>query len=81
VVQVVFRAKVALVVVEEHLCLCVSSVTADSLLCHFGKEGSHLCDFHESMLGVFLLSPSPSHAQENQFLASSLLGLWVKVSG
>jgi hypothetical protein len=45
-------------------------VTADYLLCHFGKEGSGLFDFHESLLGVCLSPPAPPHAQES---TSSLL--------
>jgi len=73
--SVAFQAEMALAVVEVHLCLCVSSVTADSLLCHFGKQGNHSFDFHYSMPNVFILPPSPLYAQETQLRASSLLGL------
>ena len=71
----VFRVVVELIVGEVHLCLCITSVTADYLLCHFGKEGSRLFDFHESLPGVFLSPPSPCYAQETQLLASPLLRL------
>ena len=80
VAQVAFRAEVVLVMLEVHPCLCISSLMADSLLCHFGKEGSHLFDFHESLLGVFLSLPSTLYAQETQILESSLHGLRREVS-
>jgi len=80
VAQVAFWAEVTQVVVEVHPCLCVSSVTADSLLCHFGKEGSCPFDIYESLLGAFLSPPSPFYIQDTKFLASSLLGLWHEVS-
>jgi hypothetical protein len=49
VVQVAFWAEtvsfqisvVCIGVVDVHLFLCTTSMSADSLLCHFGKEGSH----------------------------------------
>jgi hypothetical protein len=74
------QAKVALVVVVGHLCLFISGVTADSLLCHFDKAGSGPFDFDKSLLGVFLSLASPFHAQETQLLAFPLLGLGHKVS-
>jgi len=80
VAQVAFRAKVALVMVEVHPCLCVSSVTTDYLLCHFDKEGRCPFDFHESLLGVFLSPLSPFDAQGTQLLASSLPRLQREVS-
>jgi hypothetical protein len=51
--QVAFWAELVPVVVAMHPCLCASSVSVDSLWCHFGKEGSYPCDFHEPLLGVF----------------------------
>jgi hypothetical protein len=58
---------------EVQLYLCVSSVSADSLRCHFGKEGSETFGFDEALLGVFLSQPSPFYAQETQLPTSSLL--------
>ena len=49
-----FRASVAPVVEEVHLCHCASSESVDSLLCQFGKEESHPFDFPEQMPGVCL---------------------------
>jgi len=60
--------------VEVHLFLSVSSVSADSLQCHFGKEGSRTFGFDEVLLGVFVSQPSPCCAQETQHPASFLLG-------
>jgi len=68
-----------LVVVEVYLCLCASSMPADSLLCHFGKEGSHPFDFQELLPGDFQSLPSLCYAPETQLLASSLLGLRCEV--
>jgi len=56
VAQVGFRAKVPSVLlsavsfglVEVHPCLCTSSMSADSVVCHFGKEGSRLFHFSEA---------------------------------
>jgi len=80
VVQVVFRAQVAPVMVVVHLCLCAARVSVDSLLCHQGKEDSRMFDFQEPLLGVFASQPSPCDARETQHLASSLLGLWLLVA-
>jgi hypothetical protein len=33
---------------EVHLCLCVFSVSADSLRSHFGKEGIRACGFDKA---------------------------------
>jgi len=79
VAQVAFRAEVALNLVEVHPDLCDSSSSADSLGSHCGKDGSGPFDFHESLLCVFRLLPSPSQAEENQLLAGSLLWLWREV--
>jgi len=40
---------------EEHPVRCTSSVSGDSSLCHYGKEGSHLFGSDESLPGVFAL--------------------------
>jgi hypothetical protein len=45
--------------VEVYLFLSVSSMSADSLRCHFGKEGSRTFGFDEALPGVFLLHTSP----------------------
>ena len=50
--QVEFRVDVVSVLVsailvaliEVHLCLCISSMSGDSVLCRFGKEGSRPSD-------------------------------------
>jgi hypothetical protein len=60
--------------VAVHLFLCLSSVSADSLQCHFGKEGSRTFGNDEALPGVFVSQPSPCYAQETQHPASSLLG-------
>jgi len=64
--QVVFHAEVALDLEGVHLFLCASSVSADSLLCHFGQEGSSLSDLHEALPGVFPSQPSPFYGQETE---------------
>jgi len=80
VAQMAFWAKVRPVLVEVRWFLCAFSMSADSLLCHFGMESSRLCDFNKPLPGVFLSQPSPIHAQETLLLTSSLLGLRCKVS-
>jgi hypothetical protein len=73
--QVAFRAEVVPAQVEVYQCLSASSMCVDSLLCHFGKEGSRLCDFHEPLPGVFSSQCLSWYAQENQCTASSVLRL------
>jgi hypothetical protein len=46
-VEAAFWADVPPVQVEVRRFLCASSVSADSLLCHFGMEGSSLFDFYK----------------------------------
>jgi hypothetical protein len=60
--------------VEVHRFLCVSSVSADSFRCHFGKEGSQIFGFDKALLGVFVSQRSPFGAQETQHPASFRLG-------
>jgi len=79
--QVVFWALVSPVLEEVNPFLCAVSVSADTLLLHFGKEGSRDSDFHEPLLGVFPSRPCPLYAQETQLPTSSLLGLCSEVSG
>ena len=54
--------------------LRVSSMSADSLRCHFGKEGSRTLGFDKALPGVFVSQPSPFCAKETQHHASVLLG-------
>jgi len=63
------------VVVEVHPCLCATSESVDSWLCHFGKEGSGLFDFPEPLPVFFLSQPAFSYARDTQQPASSLLEL------
>jgi len=56
-----------------NLFLCVSSLSADSLLCQFGKAGSRPFGFEETLLGAFVSQPSPLCAQEIQHPACSVL--------
>jgi hypothetical protein len=73
VAQVAFRAEVPQVLDEVRLFLCASSGSPDSVLNHFGMEGSRPDDVCKPLPGVFPSQPSPSDAQETQLLASSLL--------
>jgi len=86
--QVAVRVEVALVQVsavpvrleEVRLCHCASSVSVESLRCHFGKEGSCQFDFHKPLPGVVLSQLSPFYAQEFQHPTFSLPRLLRKVS-
>jgi len=49
------------------------TLSADSLQCHFGKEGIQTCGFDEAMPGVFLSQPSPFDTPETQHHVSSHL--------
>jgi hypothetical protein len=44
---------------DVNLFLWVSTVSAESLRCHFGKEGSRMFGFDEALPGVFVSQPSP----------------------
>ena len=57
--------------VEVHLFHCVASESADSLGCHFGKDGSRTLGFDEALPGVLVSPPSVFHAQETQHPADS----------
>jgi len=76
-----FWAEVPPVRLVVHRFPSVSRMSADPLLCHFGREGSRQSDFYKPLLGVFLSQPSPFNAQETQPLASSVLGLQSEVYG
>jgi len=65
---------------EVHLFLYVSSMSADSLWCHIGKEGIRPCGFDKVLPGVFLSQPLPFYAPETQHPTCSLLRLWHEVS-
>ena len=60
--------------VEVHLFHCVTSVSADGLRCHFGREGSWTFGYDEALPGVIVSQPSHLGAQETQHPASSRLG-------
>jgi len=68
------------VLVEVHVCRCISSVSGDSVQCHFCKEGSHLSDFPKAMWGAYPALPSHCIALQTQLPTSSLLGFPPKVS-
>jgi len=59
VAQVAFWAEVLPVLEQVRRILCASSMSADSLLWHFGMEGSRPVDFYEPLLDDFLSKPSP----------------------
>jgi hypothetical protein len=94
VVRVAFRAEVEFVtavalalefsgcigVVEVHMFLYCSSMSADSWWCHVGKQAICSFDFDESSLGVILSHCSPFYCPETKHPASSLLGLCREVS-
>jgi len=81
--QVAFRVEGALVLVsalsvgleEVDLFLCASSLSEDSSMCHFGKQGSSPFDLHKPMSGVVISQLSSFYAEEIQEPGSSLLGL------
>jgi len=75
-----FQPEVPPVLAERSLFLCASSLSADSLLCHFGMEGGRQYDIYKPLLGAFLSQPSPCSAWETQHRASSLLRLQPDVS-
>jgi hypothetical protein len=80
--RVAFQAEVKLALesalcvgpMQVHQFLCVSTVSADSLRCHFCKEGSRTFGFDEALLGIIVSQPSPLHALETEYPDSSLLG-------
>jgi hypothetical protein len=45
---------------------------ADSLGCHFSKEGSPMFGFAEALPGVFVSQPSPSYSLQTQHHTSSV---------
>jgi len=79
-VEVEFQAEVQPVLVEVPWFLCASSVSADSLLCHFGMEDSRQYDFYKPWPGVFRTQASPFDTRRTQCLSSSRLGLGHQVT-
>jgi len=81
VAQVVVRPEVASVqvsavsegLVEVQAFVCASSMSADVLLCHFGKEGNRQCGFRKAYPGDFPSQSSTFYAQDTQCPTSSLL--------
>jgi len=88
VAQVAMQADVASVLVlavwvtpvEVHLCICTTSMSWNSVLCHVGKERSHPFDFPQASPGVFPLQLSNFHPQETQLPTSPLHGLRPEVA-
>jgi len=80
-VEMAYWADVPTVLVEVQRFRSASSVSADSLLYHFGMEGSQPYDFCKPLPGVSPSQPSSCDAQETILFASSLLGLQREVSG
>jgi len=86
--QVAFWVKVSLLLVSggcvelEGVCpsLGASSLSVDSLQCHFGMDGSSQFDFHKPSPCVVLSQLSPGCTLEIQHPASSLRGLLRGVS-
>ena len=74
VVESALESALCVGLVEVHLFRCVSSVSADSLRCQFGKEGSRTIGFDEALPGVSVSQPSPFCAEETQHPAPYLLG-------
>jgi len=73
--HVTFRAKVVLILDQVHLILCASSMSADALLCSWGKSCSCPFDFHQPLLGVLPMQPSRVYTLETKPPSSSLLQL------
>jgi hypothetical protein len=69
VVQVAFQGEVVAVHVEVQIFLRASRMSADSLLYHFGMEGSRLLDFPEPLWGDYLSQPLLLYMQETQLTA------------
>ena len=88
VVQVAFKVQVVSVLVLA-VCVCLVgvsrllstlSISAESVLSHFGKEGSCSYDIHRPLQGVIPLQPSPAYAQESPLPAGSVVGHRHKVT-
>jgi len=52
-VEAAFQTGVLLVLVQVRQFLCTSSMSADSMQCHFSMEGSRLFDIYKPLPGVF----------------------------
>jgi hypothetical protein len=62
-----------------HLFRCVSSMLADSLCYHFGKEGSRAFAFDKVLQCINISQLSPVYAQETQLTDCERLGPWCVV--
>jgi len=65
---------------EVHLVSYISSVSTDTLGCHFSKDSSQWCGFDEVFPGVFVSQRSRLYAQETQPPASSVVRPWAVMS-
>jgi len=73
--DVAFRAVVPPVLVHVRWFLCSWNMSVDSLLYHFGMEGSRPCAIYKPLPVVFLSQPLPSSTQDTQLVTSSLFRL------
>ncbi|MDX6610790.1 MAG: hypothetical protein QOF85_2790 [Solirubrobacterales bacterium] len=64
---------------EVYPCLCASTVSADALRRHFGKDSIRWCGSNDAWPGVIVSQASHFHSQETQVFTYSLLRLWGKV--
>jgi hypothetical protein len=79
-VEVACQVEVPLVVEEARKFLSASSVSEDSVHCHFGIEGRRLFDDYKPLTGICLSQPSPFDEQETILPTSSPLGLQREVT-
>jgi len=63
-VEAAFWSEVPLGLLEACWFLCTYSVSAESVLSHFGMEGSRPYDFSKPLPGVFVLHPSSFYGHE-----------------
>jgi hypothetical protein len=73
-------AAVYLADMEVHMFVCVSSMSADSLSCHFGKEGIQPCGIDKAYLVVVLLQSLSGYERYNQLPSSWHFGTSHNVS-
>jgi len=79
-VQLVFQAKVPLVLMEVCPFVYAFSISAGSLLCHFGKKCSWQVDIHKPLPHVLLSQPSLFYAEETQLPTTSPLAVQLEVT-
>jgi len=78
--EVDFWAEVLPVPVEVGRVVSASSVSANRLPRHFGKNGSRPYNYYVPLPCDFLSQPSHVYMQKTHLLGSSLVGLQPKVS-